>query len=429
MKTRFSIAVLVTLWVALFELLIISSLVLGVAPYEITRMHIVAEANSFGSLNVVQEIEVDYGDNPVRPLEIYQPARRQVGPDKTLEYFYPGAKVYGTDGAKIAISERAEGLNNVISLGGANKVKGKHRYRVEYSVRGLIQDAVGPSKFDTLDWDVVPARWGVPIRKMTVHIKAPKGSAEAECWRGGTPQVPCGQKPDQSASQVTMSVDGVQAKDTVSLKVRWPNDTLNAPSPYVTARALDSVPFHAELWMVFWVLWWMPPAYLLGRLIRRGYGDVRYVGVAPGVIPPDRLSRPVEIASKTPVAVRFAPPQFASAPDLAFVRNRKGDRTAIAAMILSLVGRGYLRVDKRHDGKHFLSWIGAHTAGLQDYEMHFISQTFALSPVVEFGSIPRDVLQSTFALLRVRAERGGIFRKRSAGQKWMFAGGSPCWRA
>lgn len=416
---RLAIALLVAVCVGSFELAIVGSLVRNYFPYEIARMNVRLDVSDANSSRVVQEIDVDFGSGAPSQVMIFHQARRFVEPLGTLLFLYEDVRVSSADGGEVPFEAFGRGSLWTIALGDPQGwASGIRRYRVEFTIHGVAEGGVeGP--WDTLSWEVLPARGNAPIRQFEVQIVADRDPVDATCFQGGRV---CRGDLLTFNGRVAIAIRDLSRGEAVSLVVRWPTGTIKAPPHYYSSMAFEPDPFRAEPWMVVWGLWWLVPAAFLYRRVRRANGDVRYAGALPGEIPADAASCLVEPASRTAAAVRSEPPQYVLPSDLPFVQTRGGDRTAVAAMVLSLLTRGFLRLERGPAGDDEVSRTAAPLDGLEDFEVHFLREGFAVSRSLRVAVVPRSLVESTTALLRTRAENAQFFRVRTPLQrKWLRA--------
>jgi predicted membrane protein DUF2207 len=133
----------------------------------IESMWVAAEVPSEGPARITEVIDYDFGSNDRHGIYRVVPglspeARVTVTSDTAPDEFEVTATA---DGAEIRIGDPER------------TVSGRHRYRIEYPLNGVLT-AGG------IDWDAVGTEWEVDIERAEVHVLAAFAMPGAECFWG-----------------------------------------------------------------------------------------------------------------------------------------------------------------------------------------------------------------------------------------------------
>ncbi|WP_306316408.1 MULTISPECIES: DUF2207 domain-containing protein [unclassified Streptomyces] len=84
-------------------------------------------------------------------------------------------------------------------------VTGRHRYRIAYTLPGVVTG-------DGLDWNAVGTGWDVPVAHAEAHITAPRELPHLRCVSGDQgSKDPCGKAGSPAAGRIDVSADGLAA--------------------------------------------------------------------------------------------------------------------------------------------------------------------------------------------------------------------------
>lgn len=146
---------------------------LGPSTERVTRMWISAEIAEDGSARITEVIDYDFGYH-----------------DSTLNGIYldiPGRSLGGVgrvsateDGVPVPHELRTDGLRTRIAVGDPDRtVVSLHRYRVQYTLKGFVQDG-------RLVWPAIGTGWEADRDNVEIHVVAPYDLTGARCAQDTT---------------------------------------------------------------------------------------------------------------------------------------------------------------------------------------------------------------------------------------------------
>src|SRR5262245_34207650 len=200
----------------------------------VERLWTSAELADDGSAQVTEVIDYDFGSlrerhgifrivpdlSPDAPITVESPDAPdaiQVTPDV----------VNGRDGANIRIGDP-----NVT-------VTGRHRYRIEYPLPGVVRGT-------TLDWEAVGTSWEVGIEEAEIHVVAPFELLDATCSVGVAGSQGGCDVTEVAPGHLVTTVDGLDSGEGVSIEARTGSDLASAPTapepPATTSSPASTTP-------------------------------------------------------------------------------------------------------------------------------------------------------------------------------------------
>lgn len=159
--------------VLLLDMVVMSLGGLGPSTERVTRMWISAEIAEDGSARITEVIDYDFG---------YQDATLNgIHLDIPVRYFGGVGRVSATeDGVPVPHELRTDGLRTRIAVGDPDRtVVSLHRYRVQYTLKGFVQDG-------RLVWPAIGAGWEVDRDDIEIHVVAPYDLTDARCAQDTT---------------------------------------------------------------------------------------------------------------------------------------------------------------------------------------------------------------------------------------------------
>ena len=136
-----------------------------------------------GSINVRENIAVDFGSEPHHGIFWYRQVRYDYDPQPKYERVYKIGRVHVTaTGISAHNSISDEGRFKIFKIGDKNHTAtGRHDYEITYRLRGALN---GFRDHAELYWDTIGNRWQIPIDHAHVVVTAPDGIQQATCFAG-----------------------------------------------------------------------------------------------------------------------------------------------------------------------------------------------------------------------------------------------------
>jgi uncharacterized membrane protein YgcG len=361
-----------------------------VAPYPVPtgveQIHdydVAVTTNPDGSADFTETIVYDFGTTPdrhgiLRDLRLSQPCNDQ------WQRVYPMSQVKVTSPTGAPTSVKLESSNGVttIRVGDADKnVHGVQTYVLQYHLDGVIN---GFADHDELYWNAIGPGWNVVVWNGVVHVTGPAPPARITCYAG-----PVGAATLCDAANVTDGVAGFQQQSVapngaLTVAVAYPQGTFTATPRYFDEQwSLDRAFTRnvgtvgaAGVLMAVVVGGVVALAFSIGR-DRKAVGsptDVAFAapgtpGVRVGLL--DRQGSPVD----------FAPPDKIRPAQFALVRNEQVRNGDVAATIVDLAVRGFLRIEEVGDSKRHpdyqLERLREPDATVLPYENKLLASLFA----------------------------------------------------
>jgi uncharacterized protein (TIGR04222 family) len=353
-----------------------------------------------GDLHVTETIAYHFGTGTARHGIVRTiPLRRHVdsGRDRVIEV--RNARVQGAAPGDLTVTT-SDG-HTVLKVGDPNvTVSGARTYVIDYDVpRALVPRGTA----NELSWNAVGTEWKVPVRAVTVNVSAPVRIASATCRYGTTGATTACAGGPPNGSNATFTRPGLAAGEGVTVQVALPKTGMSvAPPPYEPRRA----PF--ALTAVGGVL----------ALVAAGIA-----ALIAFLFLPRRVRRLLTSDATTPPA--------GVSPGLAGVLRNDGTPGSrhVAATVLDLAARGYLRFEETTGGDGDRVWQrlirGDRPPGdLAPYEAKVVegllgrSESFAVSVTGPHRWAAQDAI---YDLLGAEACERGWFRRRRGAQRFRTA--------
>ena len=347
----------------------------------ITSFHAAININPDSSLDITENIQVDFGDQAKHGIFRTIPVRYKY--DSTHDRYYALKVESVTNGAApVPYQAYTQGPDEVIKIGDPSRtVTGPNTYVITYSVKGAMNAF---EDHDELFWNVDGALWPVPKQSVSATVTLPAAAYKAAaCYQGATGSTePC--KYGNTTQSVTYSSTRTLASgEQMSLVVGLDKGMVKVPAPMLTGRqrqfpqdAFEINPLTVGLGLLvlilglalivrFWLLHGRDRAYL-----------TRYY-----LAPTDAAERLEPVFQHEPVVVEFEPPLALKPAQLGVILDESADTKDVTATIVDLAVRGFLTITDvpgmfgRHDW--LLTQKTANTAELLPYETTLLNGLFA----------------------------------------------------
>lgn len=300
-------------------------------------------------------------------------------PDHWRMIDYSDISASSPSGADATTEIKDESGGMQVRLGSEDReFTGVQRYRINFTVHGLIARDNTESGLDEFNWQVFN-RFEVPIRQATVQIAGPADVQRVACFNDGDK---CSST--KSASAASFNSGYVDKGDPLQVVAGYPAGTFSS-----SADARTTKRFHAG--NTFGLnagsgIGTVVAALLAGWVIvsrRRRQRDKEFLGVPPGVIPPEGQGAVGARASKPQVAVAFQPPRNVSPAEAGTLIDGSADAEDVTSAMLDLAVRGHIQispdgVDKKGRTKDWTFTLNPKCRDkLRPWEKTFIEQFFS----------------------------------------------------
>jgi uncharacterized membrane protein YgcG len=347
----------------------------------ITSFHAAIDINPDSSLDITENIQVDFGDQAKHGILRTIPVRYKY--DSTHDRYYVLKVESVTNGVSpVPYQAYTQGPDEVIKIGDPSRtVTGPNTYVITYSVKGAMNAF---EDHDELFWNVDGALWPVPKQSVSATVALPAAAYKAAaCYQGATGSTePC--KYGNTTQSVTYSSTRTLASgEQMSVVVGLDKGMVKVPAPMLTGRqrqfpqdAFEVNPLTVGLSLLvllaglalivrFWLLHGRDRAYL-----------TRYY-----LAPTDAAERLEPVFQHEPVVVEFEPPLALKPAQLGVILDESADTKDVTATIVDLAVRGFMTITDvpgmfgRHDW--LLTQKTANTAELLPYETTLLNGLFA----------------------------------------------------
>lgn len=314
---------------------------------EVTRLTISVDVQRDGSVNVVQDFDMDFSrasqSGPILLLETIKSQAGSVSPVR--EYRYDAISVTSATGAPTELNLSQKGDYLVLTIGEYKKdVQGTQSYRVSYRLDGAMNTRVAASKLDEFAWNIIPSQWNTKAANVTVTVTGPSPVADTACSKGTAYGERCSTSPSVQGSRVTYKQDVVESGEGLTIMAGWNQGAVAATKPVYRERQPDEYRFQLEPWTLPWTLGASVLVIVILNALVKRKGDVQFAHVPPGVIPVDHAVHPVEFAHEVEVPTRAEPPTGIRPFELYQLMRVHGSAEAVTSMWLDLAIRGYQKI-------------------------------------------------------------------------------------
>ncbi len=348
---------------------------------EISRLDVTLQLQADGSGKVIWDMDYDFGTRsrhgPV--LVFLEKTPLDDDPDHYWQTKYKMRKSTSDSGAPAKINKEYEGQTVVYKIGSKNKtVTGKHHYRFEIDVTGLVNPRNEESGLDELNWNVIGTGWMVPIKNITVKVSGPGTPERVMCEMGGKVDCALAKKTADGGDFATKQASPGQYMQVV---VGYPVNTFPGLEKSLTRRSnvRNSFPLDPLQLGISGVLTVLGGALVSLFVARKGRDDA-YLGLTPGLKPTENAV--IGKAKKVPVAVQFTPPKHARAAQLGILIDEKADDRDIAAILIELAVKDVIDIEPIGPGEwRFTLLKPANSPELLWYEQQFLTALFGYSTV------------------------------------------------
>ncbi|SDB95620.1 Predicted membrane protein [Raineyella antarctica] len=317
----------------------------------IRRMDVTAVADrQGGTLHVTQDFDMEFTGGGDHGPFVYLVTRQAIAGDdsrwRVLEVSNP--KVTSPTGAPAKVTVEKAASTYGVRIGDPNRtVKGTQRYVLTYDLSGVVNPNATGGAGDEVNWNVIGTGWEVPMQDVTVTIEGPAAVTGTACY-AGDPQsgAPCTATASEG-NRAVFSQAGLGAGQGLTVVGQWPVGTFVGAEPVYVARHTAGDYLRPTAGAFGVGLGSLAVLGALALLAFRRFGrDQAYVGLTPGLMPAPGQQTSIGPRRRTPVAVRFTPPEGVTAGEIGVLVDGRAGTNDVVAGIVDLAVRGYLRIDE-----------------------------------------------------------------------------------
>jgi uncharacterized membrane protein len=219
-----------------------------------------------------------------------------------------------------------------IKIGDPKKlITGQHTYNIFYQVfngLGFFAD------HDELYWNVTGNEWNVPIEKSQALILLPEKisieNLKFDCFTGpfGSKEKDCSFRINEDGNAIFESKKKLYQKEGLTIVLGWPKGVIKEPSIFQKLLWKIEAYFHLSFLIPIFVF-----IYLFEEWLRKGKD--------PKI--------------KRPIVVEYEPPDNLRAAEVSLIMNQKIQPKDIAATLIDLAIRGFIKIREVKTGNIFKS--------------------------------------------------------------------------
>jgi hypothetical protein len=373
MRNRFLLAVVGAMWAVTFS----AAPARANEGWIITSFHSDIRLNPDSSLNMTEDILVDFGPQQHHGIFRYIPVRYRY--DDTHDRYYELNVMSVTDGSKpLPYTTSVVDDNEVIKIGDPSRVvSGANRYVITYTVKGAMNAF---ADHDELYWNVDGAQWPVSKGSVTALVSFPSGAYQkAACYQG-----PAGSTEtchfENTASVATYNATRpLGSGEQMSIVTALNKGAVTVPPPFLESRqrqfpqdAFDVNPGTVGVSALILIagvalivrFWWVH-----GR--DRAYLTQYYLTNDP-------RDEAAPVFTHQPVVVEFEPPQNLRPAELGLILDESADTKDVTATIVDLAVRGALTISEVPGQKDWtITWRPNQVANLLPFEKTLLDGLFS----------------------------------------------------
>ena len=317
----------------------------------VRRMDVTAVAEQErGTLRVTQDFEMEFNGGGDHGPFVYLISRQAIDGDdsrwRVLEISDP--RVTSPSGAPAQVKVVREGSTYGVRIGDPDRtVNGRQHYVLTYDITGVVNPDAEDGNGDEIYWNVIGTGWEVPIDDVTVTLQGPAAVTGTTCYAGARAGAdPCTSHTADGARAV-FTQDHLDAGQGLTVVGQWPVGTFVNAQPIYAERHTPANTLRPAAGAFGVGLGTLAVLGGLAALVFRRFGrDEAYVGLTPGLMPAPGQQTTIGPRRKTPVAVRFTPPDDVSASEVGTLIDGSAGTNDVVAGIVELAVRGYLRIDE-----------------------------------------------------------------------------------
>ena len=319
--------------------------------WRITRYEVTADAAEDGTISMAIDFDFDFGDAEGHGPQFVIPIRQEIegDPDHYRSFEVDAIEASSDSGAPAQVETDTDGGALAIKIGDEDvDVTGVQSYRLNYTIRGVVNPEAGDEGQDEIYWNIIGTGWEVPISGIRINLTGPGEVGRTDCFAGNpADDTRCTDHKVSAEGGAYFAQDKVEAGDGMTILADWPGGTFVGAEPHLIPRKhfgnlFPLTPLTGGLGGLLALL----GIGVAARMHRRGR-DEAYLGLTPGLSPAGAADG--EIGHRDPkqtVAVRFTPPDGVRPGQMGTVLDERADQVDVTATIVDLAIRGHLRIEE-----------------------------------------------------------------------------------
>lgn len=383
-------------------------------PHEITRYDVEAELDDSGQTKVHIEFDIDYHGEPAHGPFVTLPERQAVRENKDVWRNIPVHDIKTTSPsgapADANIERTADGVG--IKIGDPHtEVEGIQTYTLDYVVDGLPNPRIDENT-DQLGWNVIGNQWEIPIRNISVTVTGPATISDARCFAGSLYSSASCDEASSSGRSATFTERAVHPGDGLTVVTDFPAGSLPETAVTYSRRVhlgnmFETTPVSLGGTGIAALV-----AVIGTTAARRANRDRAFQGLTPGLTPHHADAVPVGDRRKTPVAVRFTPPEERNPGLLGTLIDAKVDQRDISASIIDLAVRGHIQVEQTGPYEYrFHRRAPLNSDRLHPHERSLMEALFARGQVFDTAVVRNNETVAKRFTEHLRAAQGDLYRE------------------
>lgn len=409
----------------------------GFQHRQITRWDQTYTLHEDGSVDVWIDFDFDFGDEPGHGPYFTFPTVMGYNGEYNRVYEVDQISAGSTTGAPAKVDVRRQDTVVEIRIGDRNisDVDGVQTYQFGYRVKRVMNHVDGRDEFY---WNVIDAGRAVPIHNATVTVIAPVEVLEVVCYAGNPGSKARCDGAETNGNRAVFTHESLTGWDTFTVAVAYPGGSfvsepnLEYSNPIRRGFGITPQTVGGALGVLAVGLG------ILVLFVRTMGRDRQYRDLIPGVTPYDGESQSAtRLARRHEVAVQFKPPAGLSPGLLGTLIDDKADPRDVAATLVDLAVRGYLRIEEASrkanqpvkDKPDDYRFYKVESAGgeLAPFEATLLESLFYSRPEVTLHALKRQFASKMAAVQRLLYDDAvgrGWYRTdpRYARSKWSTAG-------
>jgi len=382
---------------------------------EITRYDATAHLDADGTAHVVLDFDFDFGDDPGHGPFLTLTTRQGYDDTHDRAFRYSDITASSPTGAPATINREDTDDAIVLRIGDKNRgdISGSQRYRVSYTVDGLVNPANPDHSGDELYWNVIGSGWEVPLDDVTVSVTGPADVEGAACFAGPGGSTDACTSAQHSGPTSTFTQDALAVGDELSTVTGWPGGTFPDARPIIVAKPDPAAAFRPlSAWGAVALVVLVGGIVLAVRRVRRVGRDRAYLGLTPGLRPgPGQTSGAGSgyRDKRAPIAVQFTPPDGVRPGQVGTLVDEQADPVDVTATLVDLAVRGYLRIEavpRSNPKKEPKDWTLVQLDPPAGEELHPYEVTLLNALFTGRTSVTLSDLRTTFASSMKRVQDG-----------------------
>ncbi|NMR20988.1 DUF2207 domain-containing protein [Cellulomonas fimi] len=327
---------------------------------EITRYDVEVDLARDGTMDVVLDLDFDFGDDPGRGPYLTFPTSMRFDDDSDRVFAYSNVTARSDDPAAapddVNLEEESGWLQVRIGDEDVDDVEGVHRYRITYTVRGLVNGTSTTGGDDELFWNVL-SDTAIPVGDLSVTVRGPADLTGIECVTGPRgARNPCDDA-RADGSTATYALGALPEGQALTVLAQFPAGTFRDVEPVLRERWQLGKAFSLTPWtgVATAAVLLVGLGVALGRVRQRGR-DARYLHQVPGTTPEPGSGGVASVglgssSREMPIAVHLAPPAGFRPGQLGTLVDERADPHDVTATLVDLAVRGYLRIEEIEPGR------------------------------------------------------------------------------